>query len=544
MEEAVQSRRSPADACRNWQDVRDTIEWNDASRPTFDINASEQSCLQVLRALRVGSGSSRGTPPTPSTGRRSRDSASDTQQQRPSPSALCQVMRWANQEHDSQASNVADSAMEDAALDYQPQASSAASTEALETAAANSEDAPLQQSEEAPPQQSERVEFDVQAVNKATTASHMARAYSPALTTPQVKRSRRTSRQKWCPSSNAVRRKECGNSTTEEDVRSAAFSALQDYRAASATVLQEYREVQALKTMPGVLPPSSSPVGCRPAPCQLGDLKCQLLTGDSTKALVHSASDVVLEAWKAAGADQARVLVFLPRTHLLLWYQVSFAWDRVHGIPVRGIVSDASQSPGQLSREDDGRAGVCLAIDALVAETDSQTSVSETPSVPTPPSGTAADGGPPSADQKSSRRRKRRRPSHSVDDDDSGNDTPGAAKGASSLAPAPAPWDLVIVDNSGSEPQDPSTVLDMARSYLRGASPKQWVLLQVTVPSSVRTDTSTNVIAGSTVDLEQHQRTLIKVPTPLRLSAVQRRLMNCSNNKDETPESPGQIGGS
>lgn len=534
MEEAVQSRRSPADACHNWQDVRDSIEWNDASRPTFDIKASEQQCMQVLRSLRPplshGSGSSRGTPPpTPSTGRRSRDSASDTQQQRPSPSALCQVMRWARQ---------------DATLDCQPQASSAASTEALETPAANSEDAPLQEAEDASLQQSERVELDIQAANTATTAAHMAGAHSPAYTTPQVKRSRRTSRQKWCPSSNAERRKEGANSTTDEDVTSAAFSALQDYRAASATVLQEYREAQALKSMHGVLPPSSSPVGRRPAPCQLGDLECQLLTGDSTKALVHSASDVVLEAWKATGADQARVLIFLPRTHLLLWYQISFAWDRVHGIPVRGIVSDASQSPGQLSREDDGRAGVCLAIDALVTDTDSQTSVSETPSVPTPPSGIAADGGSLSADQKSSRRRKRRRPSHSVDDDDSENDTPGAKKGAPSIAPAPTPWDLVIVDNSSSEPQDPSTMLDMARSYLRGASAKQWILLQVTAPSSVRTDASTNVIAGSTVDLEQHQRTLIKVPTPLRLSAEKRRLMNCSNNKDDTPESPGQIGGS
>lgn len=392
------------------------------------------------------------------------------------------------------------------------------------------------------------------AAQKATAASHMALGHSPAFTTPQVKRTRRTSQQKWFPGSNAERRQGGANRAVDEEdmalagptegaaagTAAAALAALRDYRAQSASVLQEYRGVPRMKGLPDVptaLP--SPPDGCA-APRQLGDARCRILVGENEKALVQAASTLVVEAWQASSADQARVLVLLPRSHLLLWYPVYLTWDRVHGIPVHAYVSDASQGPGQLSREDDGKVGVCLAIDALSG--DAECSASETASVPTPPSSTTADG-PLSAEQRS-RRRKRRRPSHSIDDDDSGNDTPCATtQGTSSQFLPSAPWDLVIVDSTASGSQDSTTVLDITRSFLRGAVPKQWVILQAAAqgPSTVSRDANEDAAA----DAERHEsRILDKVPTPLRPTAERRRPKSSKKDHDNAPASPGQVGAS
>mmetsp|Transcript_139708 Transcript_139708/g.260562 ORF Transcript_139708/g.260562 Transcript_139708/m.260562 type:complete len:422 (+) Transcript_139708:37-1302(+) len=396
------------------------------------------------------------------------------------------------------------------------------------------------------------------AVQKATAAGHMALGHSPALTTPQVKRTRRTSQQKWFARSNPERRHENGKRAADEDMpaaaaadgetavtAAAALAALQDYRAQSASLLQEYRGVQQMKGIPEVPTSVLTPPGECTAPLQRGDSTCRILVGDNEKVLVQAASNLVVEAWQASSTDQARVLVLLPRSRLLLWYPVYLTWDRVHGIPVQAFVSDASQSPGQLNREDDGKVGVCLAIDALSG--DAECSASETASVPTPPSGTAADAAPLSADQRS-RRRKRRRPSHSVDDDDSGNDTPSAAKQgtvAGTAAPSlpSAVWDLVVVDSTASGSQDTTSVLDIARSFLRGAVPKRWLILQAAAPAQAagavtRGDASEDAIP----DGEQHQqRTLNKVPTPLRLTAERSRQKSSKKEHDDVPTSPGQF---
>jgi len=443
----------------SWWNARDEIEWEDTSRPAFNVQRYARGVLQELSQADASQWTSDSEEefetPRPGSAKLSSGGAGIGHLQR--------ALRYARQPREDVSGDEAVCSSPSEERAGKESTGSASTRLSVPVAACR-----------ATPSTGPKRRRESSAIGGSTGPIQMAEKPIEDPTTPAAKHSRRTLQWARNGQTQAVA---CATAAVEEDQGEVAHE--------SAAVAVEAVEAQEDSPLTSRPEPEAVPMDkmvrreelcttplaqgvetCRPGAQRRAS---NILTGSGISALIRAASEIIAEQ---LGRIESRVLVLVPRSNLLTWYAISERWGSGEGGEplVRALSGNAIRSKGRLGAEAAGPPGVCFAIDAWEALA---------------VAGPAAAALPARASRSG---RKNGRPRRTADDDDSGGETVLATLAAKSPA-----WDLVVLDLVGVLPkatakvntrgkgkaQAPTAVeaKALAEAALGPAVPQQWLFL-------------------------------------------------------------------